>query len=229
MELFELCRQFSMTAIVLRLVFAMLCGVAVGFEREIRNKRAGLKTHTLVCLGAALCVIVSECIALGREGITTDATRIAANVVTGVGFLCAATLMVRANGDVRGLTTAAGLWAVAIIGLACGAGWIEVGMLGVAAILFTFIVLQRVDGWIEKFSRGFDLYAELKEGDDSVEQLLSALHGYNVRFGDFTISPSAAGKGVSVRLSATVEHFGEKEDVIGELRALPCVRYIETF
>ena len=120
MELFAGLRTFSFGAIVLRLLGALLCGAMVGVDREMRNKKAGLKTHVLVCLGAALCVIVSECIILGREGVTTDATRVAANVVTGVGFLCAATLMTRGNGSLHGLTTAAGLWTTAVIGLACG-------------------------------------------------------------------------------------------------------------
>ena len=110
MELFAGLRTFSFGAIALRLLGALLCGAMVGTDREMRNKKAGLKTHVLVCLGAALCMIVSESIILGREGVTTDATRIAANVVTGVGFLCAASLITRGNGSLHGLTTAAGLW-----------------------------------------------------------------------------------------------------------------------
>ena len=98
MELFAGVRTFGMGAIALRLLGALLCGAMVGLDREMRSKRAGLKTHVLVCLGASLCVIVSECIILGREGVTTDATRVAANVVTGVGFLCAASLMTKGNG-----------------------------------------------------------------------------------------------------------------------------------
>ena len=125
MELFAGVRTFGMGAIALRLLGALLCGAMIGLDREMRSKRAGLKTHVLVCLGASLCVIVSECIILGREGVTTDATRVAANVVTGVGFLCAASLMTKGNGSIHGLTTAAGLWTTAVIGLACGAGWVE--------------------------------------------------------------------------------------------------------
>ena len=93
MELFAFARTFGMGAIAMRLLGALVCGAMVGVDREMRNKRAGLKTHVLVCLGAALCIIVSECIILGRDGVTTDATRIAANVVTGVGFLCAASTL----------------------------------------------------------------------------------------------------------------------------------------
>ena len=145
MELFAGLRTFSLGAIVLRLVGALLCGAMVGLDREMRNKRAGLKTHVLVCLGAALCMIVSECIILGREDVTTDATRIAANVITGVGFLCAATLINRGNGSLHGLTTAAGLWTTAVIGLACGSGWLEVGLITAIIMLLVFSVLGRME------------------------------------------------------------------------------------
>lgn len=72
MELFAYMRTFSLGAVTLRLISAVICGSLIGLDREMRNKRAGLKTHTLVCLGAALCVIVSESINLGRTGVTTD-------------------------------------------------------------------------------------------------------------------------------------------------------------
>ncbi len=144
MELFAGLRTFTFGAIALRLLGALLCGAMVGVDREMRNKKAGLKTHTLVCLGAALCMIVSECIILGREGVTTDATRIAANVVTGVGFLCAASLITRGNGSLHGLTTAAGLWTTAVIGLACGSGWLEVGLLAAFIVLIVFAAFGRL-------------------------------------------------------------------------------------
>ncbi|MBR1828668.1 MAG: MgtC/SapB family protein [Atopobiaceae bacterium] len=227
MELFAGLRTFSFGAIALRLVGALVCGAAVGLDREMRNKKAGLKTHVLVCLGAALCMIVSECIILGREGVTTDATRIAANVVTGVGFLCAATLMTRGNGSLHGLTTAAGLWSTAVIGLACGTGWVEVGLLASVIILLVFAVLGRVDAYISRISRGFDLYAELV-GYEEVPQLLDVLHENEVHFSDLHVSKSPVGS-VVVQLCATTQHLGEKEALAEKLRSLDCVRYLETF
>lgn len=227
MEFFAGLRDFTFGAIALRLLGALLCGMLVGVDREMRNKRAGLKTHVLVCLGAALCMIVSECIILGREGVTTDATRIAANVVTGVGFLCAATLINRGNGSLHGLTTAAGLWTTAVIGLACGSGWLEVGLLAAVLVLLVFAVLGRADAYITNISRGFDLYAEVAEYEQ-VPVLLDALHERDVHFSGLQISKSPVGTTI-VQLSATTPHLGERESVAEGLRALDCVRYLEIF
>ncbi len=225
MELFEGIRDFSFATIALRLLGALLCGAMVGLDREIRNKKAGLKTHVLVCLGAALCVIVSECIVLGRVDVTTDATRIAANVVTGVGFLCAATLFTRKNGSQHGLTTAAGLWTTAIIGLACGAGFIEVGLLAAVIVLLVFALLGRVDAYITGISRGFDLYVELIDYEH-VPQLLDVLHKRNVQISDLDITKSPVGTAI-VRLTALTPHMGEKANLAEALRSLECVRFLE--
>ena len=227
MELFAGLRTFSFGAIALRLLGALLCGAMVGTDREMRNKKAGLKTHVLVCLGAALCMIVSESIILGREGVTTDATRIAANVVTGVGFLCAASLITRGNGSLHGLTTAAGLWTTAVIGLACGSGWLEVGLLAALIVLFVFAVLGRVDAYLTGISRGFDLYAELSDYD-GLPELLDMLHDRNVTFSALTVSKSPVGTAI-VQLTATTQHLGEKRGLAESLRALDCVRYLEMF
>lgn len=227
MDLFAGLRVFGFESIVLRLLGALFCGAMVGVDREMRNKKAGLKTHVLVCLGAALCVIVSECVILGREGVTTDATRVAANVVTGVGFLCAATLWTRGNGSLHGLTTAAGLWTTAIIGLACGAGWLEVGLLAAVIVLVVFAVLGRADAYIERISRGFDLYAEIVDYE-AVPRLLDVLHAHGVRFSGLQVSKSPVGTAV-VQLSAVTPHLGEKESLAQSLRELECVRYLEMF
>ena len=227
MELFDGLRTFSMGAISLRLLGALLCGSMVGFDREMRNKKAGLKTHVLVCMGAALCMIVSECIILGREGVTTDATRIAANVVTGVGFLCAATLITRGDGSLHGLTTAAGLWSTAVIGLACGTGWVEVGLIVSVMILLVFSVLGRVDAFIERVSRGFDLYAELTD-HEQVPAFLDILHSRNVHFSSLQVTKSPVGTTI-VQFNAMTPHMGEKEQLAEDLRNLDFVRYLEIF
>lgn len=227
MELFAGLRTFTFGAIALRLLGALLCGAMVGVDREMRNKKAGLKTHTLVCLGAALCMIVSECIILGREGVTTDATRIAANVVTGVGFLCAASLITRGNGSLHGLTTAAGLWTTAVIGLACGSGWLEVGLLAAFIVLIVFGVFGRLDAYLTGISRGFDLYAEVVDYED-LPKLFDELHAHDVSFSGLTVSKSPVGSTV-VQLSATMQRLGEKKELAKSLRALDCVRYLEMF
>jgi putative Mg2+ transporter-C (MgtC) family protein len=106
---------------ILSLLFAMLLGGAIGFEREINGKPAGLRTNILICLGAALFTLVAR--RMGLDAASSDAAgRVAGGIVTGVGFLGAGALIQEGNG-VHGLTTAAGIWLVASIGIACGAGY----------------------------------------------------------------------------------------------------------
>lgn len=113
--------------VVARLAAAGGLGAAIGFERELRDREAGIRTHLLVSLGSALFTIVSaygfhEFLASGSSVVRADPTRIAAQIVTGIGFLGAGAI-IREGLSIRGLTTAATLWVVAAIGMACGAGW----------------------------------------------------------------------------------------------------------
>ena len=113
--------------VVARLAAAGGLGAAIGFERELRDREAGIRTHLLVSLGSALFTIVSaygfhEFLASGASVVRADPTRIAAQIVTGIGFLGAGAI-IREGLSIRGLTTAATLWVVAAIGMACGAGW----------------------------------------------------------------------------------------------------------
>ncbi|HEV3407915.1 MAG TPA: MgtC/SapB family protein [Gaiellaceae bacterium] len=131
--------ELSTAEVVLRLVVAAVLGGAIGVERELREREAGLRTHLLVSVGAALFTLVSAYaftdFRYGLEsGITLDPTRIAAQIVTGIGFLGAGAI-IRQGLSIRGLTTAAGVWAVAAIGMAAGAGYY------VAAFVTTAVVL----------------------------------------------------------------------------------------
>lgn len=125
---------------LLRILLASICGLAVGYERKNRRKDAGIRTHIMVCLGAALIMIVSKYgfeDILGKSGIALDPSRIAAQIVTGVGFLGAGIIFVR-NQMVNGLTTAAGIWVIAGVGMAIGSG---LYIIGIASTLF-IIILQ---------------------------------------------------------------------------------------
>jgi putative Mg2+ transporter-C (MgtC) family protein len=132
--------------ILLRVVLAGVLGGAIGVEREIREREAGLRTHLLVSVGAALFTLVS---AYGwrdftfstEKGITYDPTRIAAQIVTGIGFLGAGAI-IRQGISVRGLTTAASLWVVAAIGLASGAGYYSAAVITTVVVLFSLWPLR---------------------------------------------------------------------------------------
>jgi putative Mg2+ transporter-C (MgtC) family protein len=147
----------------LRLAVGLLLGAAIGFERELHRQPAGFRTHSLVALGAALFTIISG---YGFAGPTVDPTRIAAQIVSGIGFIGAGTIL-QHRGSVRGLTTAASLWAVAAIGTAAGAGLLVMAAVGTVLIL---VVLAAFDRMEEFFSRRLDLpVREPKPGQDPGE------------------------------------------------------------
>jgi putative Mg2+ transporter-C (MgtC) family protein len=161
--------------ILLRLSVAAVLGAAIGFERELRERGAGLRTHTLVCVGSALFTLVS---AYGfAEFRVVDPTRIAAQIVTGIGFLGAGAI-IRTGLSVRGLTTAATLWLVAGIGMAVGAGYYDAALIATGGALFT---LGPVRVLAYRITRRFrteteQLLVEVRAGDsaapviDSVER-----------------------------------------------------------
>lgn len=131
--------------IVFRLVVSVLLSSLIGFERELRGRAAGLRTHILVGLSSCLLMLVSIFVAhsLGSEHIF-DPGRIAASVVTGIGFLCAGTIM-RFGASVKGLTTAASLWAVAALGLAIGVGFYVAACIATILILITLFLLSQFE------------------------------------------------------------------------------------
>lgn len=129
--------------LALRLTAGLVLGAVIGFERELHRQPAGFRTHSLVALGAALFTIIS---AHGFSGPMVDPTRIAAQIVSGIGFIGAGTIL-HHRGSVRGLTTAASLWSVAAIGTAAGAGLIAMAVVGTVLILVVLAVLDRIEAF----------------------------------------------------------------------------------
>lgn len=147
--------MISWETIVLRLVLASVLGAVIGLERERKNWSAGMRTHMMVCLGAALVIIVSSygfSDVLQAENITLDPSRVAAQVISGIGFLGAGIIMFMKPGFIRGLTTASGLWTVAAIGLAVGAGLYIAAVATTAIALIILLVLQPLE---QRISRKF--------------------------------------------------------------------------
>jgi putative Mg2+ transporter-C (MgtC) family protein len=177
---------------LLRLSLAAVLGGAIGFERELRDREAGLRTHLLVCLGSALFTIVSaygfrEFLTSGDQVIRADPTRIAAQIVTGIGFLGAGAI-IRQGLSVRGLTTAATLWVAAAIGIAAGAGYYSGAVLGTVVTLVAlwplriaaYHVFERIRP--EERSIVVDLRPET-----SLAQLLDALEREKARIEHFQL------------------------------------------
>ena len=129
----------NLLTLMIRALLALLCAGLIGYDRDAHGSAAGLRTHILVCVGAMLAMCTGEFTSMYYGG---DASRIGAQVVSGIGFLGAGTIIVH-RGHISGLTTAAGLWAAACIGLAIGIGFYEGALVGTIAVYFTERVLLR--------------------------------------------------------------------------------------
>ena len=144
--------------LLVRMVLAGFCGVIIGFERSRRQKDAGIRTHMIVALGAALAMLVSKYgffVLLEFEGLRADASRIASNVITGVGFLGAGVIFVK-DVSIKGLTTAAGIWTTASVGLAVGAGMYTVAIgATILMVMFQFVFhkfFSRLENTVNEFT-----------------------------------------------------------------------------
>jgi putative Mg2+ transporter-C (MgtC) family protein len=161
--LVDTCAEFGMLSITFRLLLALGVGLVIGIDREMKRRVAGIKTHILVCVGAAMVMITSQYM-LTRFG-TGDPARLGAQVISGVGFLGVGTIIVTGRNQVRGLTTAASIWACACLGLAAGIGFIEGVIVALLFIVFTLKVLGKLDKVVQKRAREIDFYIEFENNE----------------------------------------------------------------
>lgn len=159
----EALQGLSTVSILVRILLAALVGGLIGFERETKRSPAGLRTFALVCIGAALLIMLNMYLYELYPASKTDVGRIAASVVSGMGFLGAGTILITRNQQVRGLTTAAELWATAAIGLALGAGFYLAALVSTLAILCFVVLMQPIDSYLMEYSRNLIVYLELPE------------------------------------------------------------------
>jgi putative Mg2+ transporter-C (MgtC) family protein len=211
--------------ILLRVVLAGVFGGAIGAEREIREREAGLRTHMLVSIGAALFTLVSaygfsDFTFSARSGITYDPTRIAAQVVTGIGFLGAGAI-IRQGLSVRGLTTAASLWVVAAIGLATGAGYYSAAFITTVVVLVSLWPLRILAFRLFERVRPGELRLEVElQPTESPSLLLDPLDKRGIAVRSFEVEDARDRRRVVLELAASGV---QPEQVTAELMRLPPV------
>ena len=152
-------REVTLLAVILRIACAAVFGGLLGLEREIKNRAAGLRTYMLVCVGACLIMLTNQYIFQTFNA--SDPVRMGAQVVSGIGFLGAGTIIVTRHRQITGLTTAAGLWSVAGVGLALGVGFYEAAIARALAVFVVITVLQKLDAIMHQRTKRADLYFEL--------------------------------------------------------------------
>lgn len=169
LEMFRELRDISLVSISVRVFLAVFCGGIIGIEREYRRQPAGFRTHMLICLGAAITIMTSQHIVLNMK-LYTDIGRMGAQVVAGIGFIGTGAI-VKTKGKIRGITTAAGLWTAAIIGLAIGIGFYEAAFLGTLLVLIAEGILPGLERRLNSGMPEINLYVEYKNKDCYMEIL----------------------------------------------------------
>jgi len=169
-------RELNILSMFLRLLIAALCGAIIGISRGRRQHAAGMRTHLLVCIGSASVMLTSQFVTteLGYGG---DMLRMPAQVVSGIGFLGAGSIIVTGKRHVSGLTTAAGLWSSSCMGLAAGAGYYECAILLCVFIYIVLVTLDRIDTSRVKRSRNMTVYLELN-ADTPLGAVLGDMKSY---------------------------------------------------
>lgn len=183
-EITEVLKDINIISLSLRIILAMLLGGLIGIERGIKNRPAGFRTYILVCIGSTIVMCTNQYIYNSFNGV--DPSRLGAQVVSGIGFLGAGTIIVTQRNRVKGLTTAAGLWAVACIGIALGIGFYSGAIIGTIAIFLTNTVLHNIDYKIMDSGRLVDLQVELTNVS-YVSLFLKFLKDNNLQIKDLNI------------------------------------------
>ena len=218
-------RDFSVASICFRLFLAVLCGAFIGAERLMRGRAAGIRTHIIVCLGSTLTAMVGVyCTEV--LGYDTDPLRISAQVVSGVGFLGVGTILIRGRNEVTGLTTAAGLWTTATIGIALGHACYFMALL-VAAITFAVIlIISNVEELLKRNRHQYELYIELDDVK-AVNLIRDYLKNeFAIEELDVTLPRSGIANHVGLETVLTPMKKSGREAVISKLQAVNHVVFV---
>ena len=212
--------------VLLRLVTSVVLGGLIGIERASSKHDAGLRTHIIVCLGAASVMITSQLIA-ERYGNVTDMTRLGAQVISGIGFLGAGTIVIKGRFRVSGLTTAAGLWATASIGLALGYAFFEGALIATFLTVVTITILSHFEARIYRRNARASIYIELSTV--TAVNATSAMLAKEYHAIDLQVTPPRSGIQNHVGFEATV-YLGilkiSEEELIRQVSEKPDVVFV---
>lgn len=205
----KLLSQFNEISSIVRILLSMLLGGFIGIERERSKRPAGFRTHILVCVGACMTALIG--LFVWQElGNVTDPVRISAQVISGIGFLGVGTILVKEHDHITGLTTAAGLWTTAAIGIACGYGFYSAAFMGTLVVAITSAMLFKLEKGTRKRNSVISIYLEIigtEYVNEYTDWFLQELKAKNV----FIVVPRSGlshNVGIEILLS-----FSEKEEV----------------
>lgn len=218
-------REFSFLAAAIRVALAVVLGAVVGFERERHGRAAGLRTHVLVCLGSAMATLIGQ---YGFQilGFNSDPMRIGAQVVSGIGFLGVGTIISKGRFQVTGLTTAAGLWTTAAIGLAVGIGFYEGAVLGALSIVLTITLFSSFDSHIIKKNRKLRIYIEL----DDINTISTMINMFKDEYGAHDTQVTSPRSGITgnigIEVSIKTPQQKTQQQVLDEIEKMDNVVFV---
>lgn len=226
-EVLDYLQGMDDAAVIIRLIFATVCGSLIGWERVVRRHSAGIRTFALVSLGSAVAAVLNLYLA-NLNGLNADVSRIPAGVVSGIGFLGAGTIIVTGRNQIKGLTTAASLWVASCMGMAFGAGYMSVGISCFLMVMVANLILMKLSQKVEENSRYVSLYVEVEEtvGVKKLRKKLSQM-GYTISSMNKTKDKTLAGTDAALMIEVD---YGEKHShhaLFEELNNLDYVTYVE--
>ena len=228
-------REFTFASVCVRLMLAMLFGGLIGIDREQKKRPAGFRTYMLVCLGAAGAMLIGQYESrmmtgqwaelASSLGVHADVSRIGAQVINGIGFLGAGTILVTKHDEVKGVTTAAGLWASACMGITIGAGCYECAVFGFLLILFSMKYLTSVEKQLSKRTRYLNLYIELK-GMGVLNEVISCVKNERVEILGIEFEDEQE-KGVEVTLMLYLPQQLDRNVILAKLSGFDGVKTVD--
>lgn len=222
-------QNISLGSIVFRIALAIFLSFIIGIERSARNHAAGVRTYILVTLGSSIAMMTNQYIFEVFD--TGDTARLGAQVISGIGFLGAGTIMITSRSQIRGLTTAAGLWSSACVGLAVGIGFYTLAIIGTVMIFLVFTILQSLETNLKDMSKSFTIHIELNSSQD-LKKLINYIRKTNIVIQRIEANPAYQESGLSVyTIYLYNKNKGFKNmrhiQILSDLRDLEYVNYVE--
>ena len=218
--------ELTIGSIIVRLTLVIIFSGIIGIERASKKHEAGLRTYVLVCVGAAVAMLTNQFIfeAFG----TGDVGRIAAQVISGIGFLGAGTILITSRNQIKGLTTAACLWACACMGLAIGIGFYTLTIVGFVLIIIVLVLLNPLEKYLLKFVSTYSIHIELLARTD-LKELINLSRKMNMKILSIERNAAYANSGLSVYTInfKKIQKNEENSHFIQKIKELPYVNYVE--
>jgi len=226
MVLVEILNDLNMVSITVRILLSLTIGGVLGLERGRKRHPAGFRTYMLVCLGSAMVMMTNQYIIEIFGG--SDPARLGAQVVSGIGFLGAGTIIVTRRNQVKGLTTAAGLWTAACVGLAVGIGFYEGAIIVGVVVLLIMTAFQKFDSWVVGNSKYMHIYVSF-ETIQNFDEFMDYCQSMDIQVRDIELTKSKVPKeaGIFVILMLINSTRCDHSKVIKKLSSLEGLKHIE--